>query len=217
MSDARPAFQGMNMGYAHGLARRSTCKRLQVGTMITSTDHCEIFAIGYNGTASGLPHNCRADQPGNCGCLHSEDNAVAKCGVSRATPKLVYVTHLPCEMCAKRFINMGGVQKVYYTNEYRDKTALSIFQQVGIPVERIEPELHYQTQEAQEAKLNEKEPNEPKEPKESQQKGCTCLEGKQTRQMCKMWACDWCIKNAPICKSCDCRVCPACNLCELCD
>lgn len=139
MSTARPKFETINMRYAHDLARRSTCKRLQVGTVITSTDHRKVLAIGYNGTASGLPHNCRDDQPGQCGCLHSEDNAVTNCDVPRGTPKLVYVTHLPCEMCAKRFINMGNVEKVYYSSEYRDRTSLDIFHQVGISVEQLYP------------------------------------------------------------------------------
>ena len=61
------------------IARRSTCTRLDVGTVITTTDYRKVLAVGYNGNASGLPNSCDRDEPGNCGCLHSEENAVINC------------------------------------------------------------------------------------------------------------------------------------------
>ncbi|MCX6109800.1 MAG: hypothetical protein NTZ90_09400, partial [Proteobacteria bacterium] len=75
----RPTFPQIYMRLAFALAERSTCKRLKVGTVITSTDFRKVLAVGYNGNATGLPNSCDRDEPGNCGCLHSEENAVINC------------------------------------------------------------------------------------------------------------------------------------------
>ncbi|MGD9264630.1 MAG: deaminase, partial [Lysobacterales bacterium] len=100
----RPSFEEVYMQFAETIARRSTCTRLDVGTVITTTDYRKVLAVGYNGNASGLPNSCDRDEPGNCGCLHSEENAVINCDAPRHTEKFVFVTHLPCAACAKRLI-----------------------------------------------------------------------------------------------------------------
>jgi len=134
----RPSFPDIYMRLAFLLAERSTCKRLRVGTVITSTDFRKVLAVGYNGNASGLPNTCDRDEPGNCGCLHSEENAVINCDSPRHVNKLVFVTHLPCVACAKRFINLGCVQKVYYAEDYRIQDSLAMLRSVGIEVARLE-------------------------------------------------------------------------------
>jgi len=130
----RPSFQSIYMELAKTMATRSTCKRLAVGTVITSTDYRKVLAVGYNGNASGLHNGCDREEPGNCGCLHSEENAVINCDAPRFVEKIVFVTHLPCVMCAKRLINLGNVKKVYYENEYRIRDSVELFKQVGIEV-----------------------------------------------------------------------------------
>lgn len=134
----RPSFESLYFRLAKELAARSTCRRLAVGTVITSTDFRKVLAVGYNGNASGLPNDCDCDEPGNCGCLHSEENAVINCDAPRYVEKYVFVTHLPCAMCAKRLINLGGVRKVFYGEEYRSKTSLDVFRQAGIEITRME-------------------------------------------------------------------------------
>jgi dCMP deaminase len=133
----RPSFQVIYLNLARTLAARSTCHRLQVGTVITSTDYRKVLAVGYNGNATGLPNGCDRHEPGNCGCLHSEENAVINCDAPRTTEKMVFVTHLPCVACAKRLINLGNVKKIYYAQEYRISDSLEIFKQVGIEVEHL--------------------------------------------------------------------------------
>ena len=125
------------MEFAKLIAKRSTCKRLKVGTVITTTDYRKVLAVGYNGNASGLPHTCDRDEPGNCGCLHSEENAAINCDAPRQTDKFVFVTHLPCRMCAKRLINMGNVRKIIYGKNYRDQDSLEILRKVGIEVQSL--------------------------------------------------------------------------------
>jgi dCMP deaminase len=125
------------MRLAVTLAERSTCKRLKVGTVITSTDFRKVLAVGYNGNASGLHNGCDRDEVGNCGCLHSEENAVINCDSPRITEKVVFVTHLPCAMCAKRLINLGNVKRVLYAHDYRTRDSVDLFAQVGITVGQV--------------------------------------------------------------------------------
>jgi dCMP deaminase len=137
---SRPSFQEIYLQLAGTLAERSTCRRLKVGTVITSTDFRKVLAVGYNGNATGLPNSCDRDEPGNCGCLHSEENAVINCDAPRHIEKFVFVTHLPCVQCAKRLINLGNVQAVYYAQDYRIRDSVKLLNSVGIRVEQFPTE-----------------------------------------------------------------------------
>ena len=134
----RPSFEEVYMQFAEAIARRSTCKRLSVGTVITTIDYRKVLAVGYNGNASGLENTCDREEPGNCGCLHSEENAVINCDTPRETRKFVFVTHLPCAACAKRLINLGNVEKVVYRNGYRKIDAINVLEFVGIKVHQFD-------------------------------------------------------------------------------
>ena len=133
----RPTFAKIYLDLAATLAQRSTCHRLSVGTVITTTDYRKVLAVGYNGNATGLHNGCDRDEPGNCGCLHSEENAVINCDAPRQVEKYVFVTHLPCVACAKRLINLGNVKAVFYGKEYRIKDSVEVLKSVGIRVEHI--------------------------------------------------------------------------------
>ncbi|MCB9228778.1 MAG: cytidine deaminase [Deltaproteobacteria bacterium] len=139
----RPAFEDIYMGLAHIMASRSTCKRLQVGTVITSVDYRKVLAVGYNGNASGLANGCDSETPGQCGCLHSEENAVINCDSPRHVEKVVFITHSPCVMCAKRLINLGSVRRVYYASDYRCQKGPALLEEVGIGAIRhlLNPDL----------------------------------------------------------------------------
>lgn len=139
MATERPSFEQIYLRLARALAERSTCKRLKVGTVITSTDFRKVLAVGYNGNATGLPNTCDREEPGNCGCLHSEENAVINCDAPRHLEKIVFVTHLPCVACAKRLINLGNVRAVYYDQDYRLRDSLKLLEQVGIRVSQLSP------------------------------------------------------------------------------
>jgi len=54
MIKGHPSFDEVYMQFAETIAQRSTCKRLSVGTVITTTDYRKVLAVGYNGNASGL-------------------------------------------------------------------------------------------------------------------------------------------------------------------
>ena len=133
-AEQRPSFEEVYMDFALGISKRSTCKRLQVGTVITTTDFRKVIAVGYNGNATGLPNTCDRDEPGNCGCLHSEENAVINCDSPRQVEKFIFVTHIPCLPCAKRIINLGHVRRVIYKKEYRSIDSIALLIQAGIEV-----------------------------------------------------------------------------------
>jgi len=133
----RPQFDEIFMQFAWMISKRSTCQRLQVGCVITSIDHRYVYAIGYNGNATGLTNCCDSNKPGQCQCIHAESNACINCTTDRSKPKLVYVTHLPCVMCAKSLINLGGVQSISYDQDYRIKDSLDVFKQTNIKAKQF--------------------------------------------------------------------------------
>src|ERR1700694_5481704 len=96
----RIPLEEVYMRMAEELAKRSTCLRLRVGTVITPPDITQVLGIGYNGNARGLPNRCDSTTPGACGCIHSEMNAVIKAGAQLAG-KVMFVSASPCVMCAR--------------------------------------------------------------------------------------------------------------------
>lgn len=131
----RPEFDEIFMELAHLIARRSTCARLQVGCVITDETRTRVLSIGYNGNYRGGYNVCDSIEPGNCGCLHAEDNACIKLDYREST-KVAYITHLPCKMCAKRLVN-AGVQKVFYSKAYRSNDAKAILRDAAVKL------IHY--------------------------------------------------------------------------
>jgi dCMP deaminase len=132
---SRPTFPEICIELAQSISRRSTCSRLQVGCVITSIDFRKVIAWGYNGGASGLENECASLEPGKCEHVHAELNAIINCDVPRSTEKLVWVTDLPCLMCSKYLINLGGVKKVTYARDYRIKDGLELLRRAGIDTE----------------------------------------------------------------------------------
>ena len=118
------------MRMAEELAKRSTCARLQVGSVITSGDLTQVLGIGYNGNACGLPNRCDSTQPGACGCIHGELNSLVKAG-AQLPGKVMFVSASPCVMCAKSIINCN-VAKVYFREPYRDPAGLQTLRQGGV-------------------------------------------------------------------------------------
>ncbi|MDT8368614.1 MAG: deaminase [Longimicrobiales bacterium] len=124
------------MRMAEELAKRSTCARLRVGTVITTPELEHVVAIGYNGNARGFPNRCDTGTPGGCGCIHSEQNALVKAPGS-LRDKVAFVTASPCVMCAKLMIQ-AHVAHLYYREAYRDSAGLEILRRGGVEV------IHYE-------------------------------------------------------------------------
>ena len=129
-SVTRPPIFEVYMRMAEELAKRSTCARLKVGTVITDRHLENVVAIGYNGNARRFPNECDGPTPGACGCIHSEQNALVKApGGMRG--KVAFVTASPCVTCAKLLIQ-GNISHVFYREIYRDTSGLQVLEWGGV-------------------------------------------------------------------------------------
>ncbi|MDX1566466.1 MAG: deaminase [Longimicrobiales bacterium] len=126
----RPPLFEVYMRMAEELAKRSTCARLQVGTVITDPLLENVVAIGYNGNARGFPNRCDTSIPGSCGCIHSEQNALVK-SPGHLRDKVAFVTASPCVMCAKLMVQ-ANITHLYYREAYRDRSGLEVLEAAGI-------------------------------------------------------------------------------------
>ncbi len=126
----RPPLYEVYMRMAEELAKRSTCARLQVGTVITDRHLENVVAIGYNGNARGFPNQCDGPIPGNCGCIHSEQNALVK-APGGLREKVAFITASPCVACAKLMIQVR-MSHVFYRNDYRDPAGLDVLTRAGV-------------------------------------------------------------------------------------
>ena len=126
----RPPLYEVYMRMGEELAKRSTCARLQVGAVITDRHLESVVAIGYNGNARGFPNQCDGPIPGNCGCIHSEQNALVK-APGGLREKVAFITASPCVACAKLMIQ-ARMSHVFYRNDYRDPAGLDVLIQGGV-------------------------------------------------------------------------------------
>jgi dCMP deaminase len=140
MTRHRPSWDQYFMGIAFEVAKRSTCNRAQVGTIIVRDKR--ILTTGYNGSPAGLPHctevGCLIVGDHCVRTLHAEQNAIIQAalhGVSVAGGT-IYVTHQPCLTCAKMIIN-AGITRVTYQGRYPDELAVGFLEQAGVELEQF--------------------------------------------------------------------------------
>jgi dCMP deaminase len=127
---SRPPLYEVYMRMAEELAKRSTCARLQVGTVLTDPLLEHVVSIGYNGNARGFPNRCDSAEAGRCGCIHSEMNALVK-SPGGMRDKVAFITASPCVMCAKLMVQ-AHVSHVFYRGQYRDASGLEVLDQAGV-------------------------------------------------------------------------------------
>lgn len=132
IKNQRLSFENIYMELAKSLAFRSTCQRLNVGAVITSSDFRQVLAVGYNGNAAGLPNKCDQHEQGDCGCVHAEANAIINCHAPLTQPKIFFSTFSPCINCAKLMLNLGNLKKLFYCHEFKNKEPLEILKKAGI-------------------------------------------------------------------------------------
>jgi dCMP deaminase len=119
------------MDIASLVAKRSTCRRRQVGAIVVRNKR--ILATGYNGAPAGLAHcldiGCLREDlevPSGerhelCRGLHAEQNVIIQAAYHGVSIKggTVYCTNLPCSICAKMLIN-AGIREIIYQDGYAD-------------------------------------------------------------------------------------------------
>ena len=134
MEYKRMSREEMYMHMAEIASRRSTCNRLQVGTIITDGEMKNILSLGWNGNYAGGPNQCDKKDSGGCMDIHSEVNALVKCPFERN--RKIFITDSPCLMCAKLMIN-SSIEMVYYRRKYRDSSGLKLLKKAKIKTIQI--------------------------------------------------------------------------------
>lgn len=141
----RPDWDTYFMDIAIVVARRSTCLRRQVGTIVVKDRR--VLTTGYNGAPAGLIHcnqvGCvreRLQVPSGerhelCRGLHAEQNAIIQAAVHGVSicGGTLYSTAYPCSLCAKMIVN-AGIKRVVYRGSYPDDLAKAILAEAGIEV-----------------------------------------------------------------------------------
>lgn len=122
----------MFMGMARIASQRSTCHRLNVGSMVTQANNP--VAVGWAGHAPGQPHcpgnTCPGIVPGNCPTTHSEINALRKASLlSPGAHVDLYSTHSPCRNCCDFIVHGVNlvVRRIFFEIPYRDTSHLGMF------------------------------------------------------------------------------------------
>lgn len=141
---SRPDWDEIFMDTAELMSRRSTCLRRQVGAVVVKDNR--MISAGYNGTPPGFKHcgdvGCLREQleiPSGerheiCRGLHAEMNAilqVAILGGQSIKGTTMYITYLPCSICA-RLIAGVGISKVVFGGGYPDAFAEDILHTAGV-------------------------------------------------------------------------------------
>lgn len=132
----RPRKEQAFMVFAAEMAKRATCDRLRVGAVFADAKLERILCAGYNGGHAGGPNGCDSHEPGLCGCIHAEINALTK-SRDDLQGSICFVTTSPCKMCAKVLVNRG-VSTVVFLNSYRNDEGVQILRDSGVQVLKYE-------------------------------------------------------------------------------
>ena len=117
-------------------AKRSSCRRLQVGCILVKDNR--IISQGYNGFLAQHPHESVVIHDHEIATIHAEQNAIIDCakrGVSCAGAH-AYVTHFPCINCLKMLVQ-SGVDVVYYIHDYKNDLVLIEKLKITIPIIKL--------------------------------------------------------------------------------
>lgn len=136
--DKQKRYDQAYLRLAQEWSKLSYAKRRKVGALLVQDG--VIISDGYNGTPTGFDNHCE-DENGETFwyVLHAEANAITK--VARTTQSAkgatLYITLSPCKECAK-LILQTGIQRVVFTEMYRDQTGVQFLKDAGITV------VHYE-------------------------------------------------------------------------
>lgn len=119
------------MGVAYLSAQRSKDPSTQVGACIVNEEN-RIVSIGYNGLPSGCnDEDFPWERDGELAktkypyVVHAELNAILNTTVNIKGCS-IYVTHFPCNECAKAVIQSGIVEIVYASDKHAEMLTTTI-------------------------------------------------------------------------------------------
>ena len=134
------------MGIAFLSGMRSKDPSTQVGACIIDEDK-KIIGIGYNGFPMGS-----SDDPMPWGregdfletkypyVVHAELNAILN-SIKSLKNSTIYVTHFPCNECAKAIVQSGIKKVVYFSDKHKDlettKASKKILENANVEISHI--------------------------------------------------------------------------------
>lgn len=129
------------MGIAFLSAMRSKDPSTQVGACIIDEDK-KIIGIGYNGFPIGssddnMPWGKKGDflETKYPYVVHAELNAILN-SIKSLKNATIYVTHFPCNECAKAIIQSGIKKVIFYSDKHKDrdttKASQKMFENAGV-------------------------------------------------------------------------------------
>lgn len=132
------------MGVAELAAKRSKDPNTKVGACIVNNRNI-ILSTGYN----GMPIGCDDDdmpwdrygsfeETKYAFVCHAELNAILNCDGRSLKGSTIYVTHFPCNECAKAIIQAGIRKVIFLEDKYPDsdstKVAKKLFMTCGVSI-----------------------------------------------------------------------------------
>ena len=135
------------MGIAYLSAMRSKDPSTQVGACIIDEDK-KIIGIGYNGFPIGsnddeMPWNKEGEflDTKYPYVVHAELNAILN-SIKSLKNCTIYVTHFPCNECAKAIVQSGIKKVIYFSDKHKDKDSTKasrrILENAGLNIKKIE-------------------------------------------------------------------------------
>ena len=135
----RISWDKLWMEMATLVSLRSADEKTRVGCIIVSDDNTRVLSLGYNGDEKGGQNKRISLESGLSGFIHAEVNALIKLDYASNHKKIMYVTHSPCEMCAKAIVN-ANISKVIYDNFYSEG-GIRILELANIEIQKINTEV----------------------------------------------------------------------------
>ncbi len=147
--DNRPSWETYFMDIAVLVAKRSTCLRRSVGSVIVKDKR--ILSTGYNGAPVGIRHcietGCLREKlnvPSGerhelCRGIHAEQNAIIQAAFHGVSIKdaMLFCTNLPCSICAKMIIN-AGIKKIFFQSGYADPMSEEMLGEANVEIIKID-------------------------------------------------------------------------------
>lgn len=134
---SRPNWNSIWSDFVINISKRSPDQKFQVGAVIVTEDNTQVLALGYNGDHKGGPNQRDSLETGKSGFIHAEVNALIKCDFNNPKKKKMYLTHSPCQVCAKCIVN-AGINEVLYIKDYEpDMSGVKILEECGVTVKKL--------------------------------------------------------------------------------
>lgn len=145
----RPSWDAYFMDITFLVAKRSTCLRRAVGSLVVKDKR--ILSTGYNGAPTGIRHcnetGClrktlnvaSGEKHELCRGIHAEQNAIIQAAYHGVSIKgaTLFCTNLPCSICAKMIIN-AGIIKICYHSGYADAISKEMLNEASVDIKQFD-------------------------------------------------------------------------------